>query len=114
MIIDVMFPPSACPSSSLSPHVESIWSLLFQNVECPEEGTRNLVAECLGKLTLGNGAKLLPRIQKHLNARTTRDHDSVCVYVCVCVCVFVRPSAAAGQTLFPVSPQVLLWLAARW
>ncbi|XP_074508619.1 cullin-associated NEDD8-dissociated protein 1-like [Sebastes fasciatus] len=59
---------SACPASSLSPHVESIWTLLFQNCECQEEGTRNLVAECLGKLTLVNAAQLLPRLKQQLRA----------------------------------------------
>ncbi|KAI3369336.1 hypothetical protein L3Q82_007459 [Scortum barcoo] len=52
----------------LSPHVESIWALLFQNCECQEEGTRNLVAECLGKLTLVNAAQLLPRLKQQLKA----------------------------------------------
>uniref|UniRef100_A0A7N6FJT4 TATA-binding protein interacting (TIP20) domain-containing protein n=1 Tax=Anabas testudineus TaxID=64144 RepID=A0A7N6FJT4_ANATE len=55
-------------SSSLSPHVESIWTLLIQNCECQEEGTRNLVAECLGKLTLVNPAQLLPRLKQQLRA----------------------------------------------
>ncbi|XP_015254133.1 PREDICTED: cullin-associated NEDD8-dissociated protein 1-like [Cyprinodon variegatus] len=59
---------SACPASSLSPHVESIWALLFQHCESQEEGTRNLVAECLGKLTLVNPAQLLPRLKQHLKA----------------------------------------------
>uniref|UniRef100_A0A3Q2QRW9 Uncharacterized protein n=1 Tax=Fundulus heteroclitus TaxID=8078 RepID=A0A3Q2QRW9_FUNHE len=57
---------SACPGSSLSPHVESIWALLFQHCESQEEGTRNLVAECLGKLTLVNPAQLLPRLKQHI------------------------------------------------
>uniref|UniRef100_A0A8D0D176 TATA-binding protein interacting (TIP20) domain-containing protein n=1 Tax=Sander lucioperca TaxID=283035 RepID=A0A8D0D176_SANLU len=55
-------------SSSLSAHVESIWALLFDNCECQEEGTRNLVAECLGKLTLVNAAQLLPRLKQLLRA----------------------------------------------
>ncbi|XP_041671134.1 cullin-associated NEDD8-dissociated protein 2 isoform X2 [Cheilinus undulatus] len=59
---------SACPASSLSAHVESIWSLLFQHCECQEEGTRNLVAECLGKLTLVNAGQLLPRLKQQLKA----------------------------------------------
>ncbi|XP_044039312.1 cullin-associated NEDD8-dissociated protein 2 [Siniperca chuatsi] len=59
---------SACPAPSLSPHVESIWALLFQNCECQEEGTRNLVAECLGKLALVNAAQLLPRLTQQLKA----------------------------------------------
>uniref|UniRef100_A0A1A8BKS9 Cullin-associated and neddylation-dissociated 2 (Putative) n=2 Tax=Nothobranchius kadleci TaxID=1051664 RepID=A0A1A8BKS9_NOTKA len=57
---------SACSASSLSPHLESIWTLLFQHCECQEEGTRNLVAECLGKLTLANPAQLLPRLRQQL------------------------------------------------
>lgn len=57
---------SACAASSLSPHVESVWALLFQNCECQEEGTRNLVAECLGKLSLVNPAQLLPRLKQQL------------------------------------------------
>ncbi|CAB1428190.1 unnamed protein product [Pleuronectes platessa] len=61
---------SACPASSLSPHVESIWALLIQNCQCPEEGTRNLVAECLGKLTLVDPAQLLPRLKQQLRAGT--------------------------------------------
>uniref|UniRef100_A0A667XT08 TATA-binding protein interacting (TIP20) domain-containing protein n=1 Tax=Myripristis murdjan TaxID=586833 RepID=A0A667XT08_9TELE len=70
---------SACPASSLSPHVESIWALLFQNCQCQEEGTRNLVAECLGKLTIVNPAQLLPRLKQQLNAgdflKTLQDED---------------------------------------
>ncbi|XP_030585995.1 cullin-associated NEDD8-dissociated protein 2 isoform X3 [Archocentrus centrarchus] len=57
---------SACAASSLSPHVESVWALLIQNCECQEEGTRNLVAECLGKLTLVSPAQLLPRLKQQL------------------------------------------------
>ncbi|XP_024120935.1 cullin-associated NEDD8-dissociated protein 2 [Oryzias melastigma] len=59
---------SGSPACSLSPHVESIWSLLFQHCECQEEGTRNLVAECLGKLTLVEPVALLPRLKQQLRA----------------------------------------------
>ncbi|KAM4587734.1 cullin-associated NEDD8-dissociated protein 2 [Odontesthes bonariensis] len=59
---------SACPASSLTAHVESIWALLFQHCESQEEGTRNLVAECLGKLTLVNPAQLLPRLKQQIKA----------------------------------------------
>ncbi|XP_076864497.1 cullin-associated NEDD8-dissociated protein 2 [Brachyhypopomus gauderio] len=58
---------SALSADSLKPHVENIWSLLFKNCECAEEGTRNVVAECLGKLTLINPAELLPRLKKQLS-----------------------------------------------
>ncbi|XP_014851808.1 PREDICTED: cullin-associated NEDD8-dissociated protein 1-like [Poecilia mexicana] len=68
---------SACPASSLSPHVESIWALLFQHCESQEEGTRNLVAECLGKLTLVNPAQLLPRLKQQLKAGSPLTRSTV-------------------------------------
>ncbi|XP_054906325.1 cullin-associated NEDD8-dissociated protein 2 [Poeciliopsis prolifica] len=68
---------SACPASSLSPHVESIWALLFQHCESQEEGTRNLVAECLGKLTLVNPAQLLPRLKQQLKAGSPQTRSTV-------------------------------------
>lgn len=57
---------SASPADSLKPYVEDIWALLFKHCECTEEGTRNVVAECLGKLTLVNPSELLPRLKNQL------------------------------------------------
>lgn len=48
--------------------VPEIWTLLFRHCECNEEGTRNVVAECLGKLTLIDPQNLLPRLQESLNS----------------------------------------------
>ena len=38
----------------------------MKNCECPEEGTRNVVAECLGKLALINPVELLPKLKNQL------------------------------------------------
>ncbi|XP_045123978.1 cullin-associated NEDD8-dissociated protein 1-like [Portunus trituberculatus] len=46
--------------------VSDIWAQLFRHTECVEEGTRNVVAECLGKLTLINPSALLPKLQESL------------------------------------------------
>ncbi|KAG7200534.1 hypothetical protein KM043_001097 [Ampulex compressa] len=61
---------SASPSgvSNLQNFVPSIWMLLYRHCECTEEGTRNVVAECLGKLTLIDPATLLPRLQESLKS----------------------------------------------
>ena len=36
--------------------------VLFQHFQSPEEGTRNVVAECVGKLTLVDPETLLPKL----------------------------------------------------
>lgn len=38
----------------------------MKNCECAEEGTRNVVAECLGKLALIDPIMLLPKLKSHL------------------------------------------------
>nr|CAG4643698.1 EOG090X00HY [Lepidurus arcticus] len=52
--------------AKLQPFVSEIWDLLFRHCQCPEEGTRNVVAECLGKLTLSDPQTLLPRLKAAL------------------------------------------------
>ncbi|XP_020647066.2 cullin-associated NEDD8-dissociated protein 1 [Pogona vitticeps] len=59
---------SSSSADSLKPYVEDIWALLFKHCECAEEGTRNVVAECLGKLTVVNPSQLLPRLKKQLSS----------------------------------------------
>ncbi|XP_014472303.1 PREDICTED: cullin-associated NEDD8-dissociated protein 1 [Dinoponera quadriceps] len=61
---------SASPSgvSHLQNFVPSIWLLLYRHCECTEEGTRNVVAECLGKLTLIDPSILLPKLQESLKS----------------------------------------------
>ncbi|XP_061388341.1 cullin-associated NEDD8-dissociated protein 1 [Musca vetustissima] len=56
--------------SQLLPSVPSIWEQLFKHCECPEEGSRNVVAECLGKLVLVNPEELLPRLQEALKSES--------------------------------------------
>ncbi len=50
--------------------VPSIWDQLFKHCECNEEGSRNVVAECLGKLVLVNPEELLPRLQQALRSES--------------------------------------------
>lgn len=51
--------------------VPTIWEQMFRHCECPEEGSRNVVAECLGKLVLVNPEDLLPRLQLALKSEST-------------------------------------------
>ncbi|KAM9277116.1 cullin-associated NEDD8-dissociated protein 1-like isoform 2-T2 [Morus bassanus] len=68
---------SSSPTDGLKPYVEDIWALLFKHCECTEEGTRNVVAECLGKLTLVNPSELLPRLKKQLSSGSPHARSTV-------------------------------------
>lgn len=46
----------------------AIWQQLFKHCECTEEGSRNVVAECLGKLTLIDPYNLLPNLKSSLSS----------------------------------------------
>ncbi|XP_013401957.1 LOW QUALITY PROTEIN: cullin-associated NEDD8-dissociated protein 1-like [Lingula anatina] len=61
----------------LKPYIVTIWAMLFHHCECPEEGTRNVVAECLGKLTLIDPNNLLPELQKHLTSPSALTRSTV-------------------------------------
>uniref|UniRef100_A0A0K8UC02 Cullin-associated NEDD8-dissociated protein 1 n=3 Tax=Bactrocera latifrons TaxID=174628 RepID=A0A0K8UC02_BACLA len=52
--------------SQLLPSVPSIWVQLIKHCESSEEGSRNVVAECLGKLILVNPDELLPQLRDAL------------------------------------------------
>lgn len=61
---------SAQQNVNISIYTEDIWKALFAHAECPEEGTRNVVAECLGRLTLANPEKFLPRLKEALTSNS--------------------------------------------
>uniref|UniRef100_A0A8D0WXB5 Cullin associated and neddylation dissociated 2 (putative) n=1 Tax=Sus scrofa TaxID=9823 RepID=A0A8D0WXB5_PIG len=67
----------AAPPDSLKPYAEDIWALLFQRCEGAEEGTRGVVAECIGKLVLVNPPFLLPRFRKQLAAGQPHTRSTV-------------------------------------
>ncbi|XP_037658282.1 cullin-associated NEDD8-dissociated protein 2 isoform X1 [Choloepus didactylus] len=67
----------AAQPDSLKPYVEDIWALLFQRCEAAEEGTRGVVAECLGKLVLVNPPFFLPRFRKQLAAGRPHTRSTV-------------------------------------
>ncbi|XP_006868744.1 PREDICTED: cullin-associated NEDD8-dissociated protein 2 [Chrysochloris asiatica] len=67
----------AAQPDSLKPYSEDIWALLFQHCEDTEEGTRSVVAECIGKLVLLNPPFFLPRFRKQLAAGQPHTRSTV-------------------------------------
>lgn len=73
----------SCESTSkqgvdnLKPYVQTVWSMLFSHCECPEEGTRNVVSECLGKLTLIDPPNLLSNLKQHLSSQSPLTRSTV-------------------------------------
>ncbi|XP_044257635.1 cullin-associated NEDD8-dissociated protein 1 isoform X1 [Tribolium madens] len=67
----------ACLSSTpegiqqLLPFVPAIWDTLYRHCESEEEGTRNVVSECLGKLTLIDPNHLLPKLKESLGSESS-------------------------------------------
>ena len=65
----------------VSPFLQALLSssrtLLFSHCESTEEGTRNVVAECLGKLTLVDPLRLLPQLKVCVNSQALGISDSV-------------------------------------
>lgn len=62
----------------LEPTLEQLLPLFFTHCESSDEGTRNVVAECLGKLALVQPGSIIPQLQEklladgsHANSRAT-------------------------------------------
>ncbi|XP_045528099.1 cullin-associated NEDD8-dissociated protein 1 [Pieris brassicae] len=64
----------ACESTTpegveaLRPFIPEIWIQLSKHCQCAEEGSRNVVAECLGKLCLLEPQDLLPHLKEFLKS----------------------------------------------
>ena len=75
-------PISPLPFPKKVPILQALLSssrtLLFSHCESTEEGTRNVVAECLGKLTLVDPLRLLPQLKVCVNSQALGISDSVC------------------------------------
>jgi len=63
--------------AALTPHLESVLRLLFENTQSEEEGTRNVVAECLGKLCLINPTQLIPALRERIKDQSPQTRSTV-------------------------------------
>jgi len=73
---------------NLAGHFDSLLSLLFQNTAQEEEGTRNVVSECLGKLALINPETVVTQLRE----RTTdsNHYTRACVTTAIKFTIFEK------------------------
>ena len=62
---------------ALKPYINDIWNILIKHCECAEEGTRNVVAECIGKLTLLDPATLIVKLENYLDSTSPLARSTV-------------------------------------
>ncbi|KAJ3095068.1 Cullin-associated NEDD8-dissociated protein 1 [Phlyctochytrium planicorne] len=61
--------PSASSSKLLAPYAADLWNLLFANAEeAQDEGTRTVIAECIGKLALSDPGSYLKDLETRLSS----------------------------------------------
>lgn len=73
---------------NLSAHFSSLLSLLFQNTAQEEEGTRNVVSECLGKLALINPETVVTQLRER--AADPNLHTRACVTTAIKFTIFEK------------------------
>ncbi|KAI7863566.1 armadillo-type protein [Spinellus fusiger] len=95
-------------NNSLGDASNEIWDILLESSESEqEEGTRTVVAECLGKLALTDPPKFLPQLEKRLSSSSSHIRATVVTAIKYAV---VDPSRAYDALLRPILSQFLTLL----
>ncbi|KAJ3191342.1 Cullin-associated NEDD8-dissociated protein 1, partial [Irineochytrium annulatum] len=69
---------TAAAAAHLVPFAPELWTLLFSNTEeAQEEGTRTVIAECLGKLALSDPSTYLPELRSRLSSNSAAVRSTV-------------------------------------
>ncbi|OAD05429.1 TATA binding protein interacting protein [Mucor lusitanicus CBS 277.49] len=91
--------------NSLSSAADEIWALLLESSESDqEEGTRTVVAECLGKLALTDAQKFLPQLEDRLASPSAFVRATVATAIKYAV---VDPSPEYDDLLKPIMTKFL-------
>ena len=78
--------------------------MLFSHCECPEEGTRNVVSECLGKLTLMDPPALLANLKQSLGSQSSLTRSTVVTAIKFTISDQVYTRKTIGKMYTPFNP----------
>lgn len=96
---------SGSQDNSLTNAADEIWILLLESSESEqEEGTRTVVAECLGKLALTDSTKFLPQLEGRLTSPSAHVRAAVATAIKYAI---VDPSPAYDDLLRPIMTKFL-------
>ena len=77
-VVSIGSSPSSLAHDLLGKFAPELWSILFANVEEEtEEGTRNVISECLGKLSYTDPKQFLPQLHDRLNSTNAHARSTV-------------------------------------
>eukprot|EP01119_Soliformovum_irregulare_P025203 TRINITY_DN9265_c1_g3_i1.p1 TRINITY_DN9265_c1_g3~~TRINITY_DN9265_c1_g3_i1.p1 ORF type:complete len:1236 (-),score=487.10 TRINITY_DN9265_c1_g3_i1:55-3762(-) len=88
----------------LKKYQDTVLPLLFENCESPEEGTRNVVAECLGKLALVSPNQLVPALVERIESANAFTRATVVTALKFSI---VDRSSEVDSMLVPQMPKFL-------
>jgi len=89
---------------ALQAYQKDILPILFEECENEEEGTRNVVAECLGKLTVVNPKELVPTLSQRIASPSAKTRSTVVTALKFTV---VERTQLIDQLLLPEMPKYL-------
>eukprot|EP00743_Colponemidia_sp_Colp-15_P002918 GILK01003157.1.p1 GENE.GILK01003157.1~~GILK01003157.1.p1 ORF type:complete len:1261 (+),score=324.06 GILK01003157.1:67-3783(+) len=80
-------------ATQLKPHVEQILPMLLEHCRSEEEGVRNLVAECMGRLGVIDPDRVIPMINSQLHAESPLIRSTVTTAIRFAFSKQVSPAA---------------------
>ncbi|KYR00775.1 HEAT repeat-containing protein [Tieghemostelium lacteum] len=63
--------------TAILPYLQTILPILFENCVNEEEGTRNIVAECLGKVSMISPKDIIPKLQEKIKSTSNLERSTI-------------------------------------
>ncbi|EGC38692.1 hypothetical protein DICPUDRAFT_148578 [Dictyostelium purpureum] len=92
---------------AIHPYIQQILPILFDNCVNEEEGTRNLVAECLGKLSMLEPTDIIPKLVEKITSSSPLERSTIVTSIKFSI---MENKATVDKFLAPQIPQFFVLL----